>query len=97
MNELHLLSVPTSTERAPSPWIIFQEKTHIEGKYHDEALPHNQKFEISQDGLFSDEVGQDGFRRLNATLRTLAGDVCDTPPPRGLRVPMLVVEARRPL
>ena len=39
------------------PCIIFKGKVHIEGWYQDEALPHDWRIEVSQNGWTTDEIG----------------------------------------
>ena len=46
------------------PCIIFKGKVHIEGWYQDEALPHDWRIEVSQNGWTTDEIGLQWLQNL---------------------------------
>ena len=60
------------------PCIIFKGKVHIEGWYQDEALPHDWRIEVSQNGWTTDEIGLQWLQNLfiPATNGCTAGDYC---------------------
>ena len=51
------VSTDNSSGWALPPCIIFKGKVHIEGWYQDEALPHDWRIEVSQNGWTTDEIG----------------------------------------
>jgi hypothetical protein len=63
----------SSTGWALPPFIIFKGKVHIEGRYEDLNIPPDWRFEVSNNGWTTDQIGLRWLPKLLVTPRSLGG------------------------